>query len=145
MKTLIIYDSQYGNTEKIAQAIGEATEAQVLRVCEVCPADLKGFDLLIVGSPTHGGWFTEGIQDLLKASPALEGVSVAVFDTRTKKSMFGFAAPRMARSLQKNGGTLLAPTVGFIVLGVHGPLQEGELERAAGWGRQLLQLVRESG
>ena len=50
---------------------------------EVSPADLPGFDLLIVGSPTHGGWFTEGIRDLLEASPTLEGIQVAAFDTRT--------------------------------------------------------------
>jgi flavodoxin len=58
-KTLVVYDSTYGNTEKIAQAIGEAIGGQILRVGEVNPADLKGFDLLIVGSPTRGGLPTE--------------------------------------------------------------------------------------
>ena len=136
MKTLVIYDSLHGNTEKIAQAIGEAIHGQVCRVGEVNLADLKGFDLLILGSPTHGGWFTEGVRDLLKASPALEGVKVVVFDTRTKKSIFGFAAPRIVRSLEKNGGNLLAPPEGFIVLGIQGPLKDGELERAADWAKR---------
>lgn len=138
MKALVIYDSTYGNTQKIAQAIGEAIGGQLLRVGEVNPANLKGFDLLIIGSPTHGGWYTEGIRDLLKASPSLEGVKVAVFDTRTKKSIFGFAATRIARSIEKNGGNLLAPPEGFIVLGTQGPLKDGELERAAEWARGLL-------
>jgi flavodoxin len=138
MKTWIIYDSQYGNTEKVARAIGEAVAGQVCRVSEVKLADLKGFYLVILGSPTHGGWFTEGVRDLLKASPTLEGVKAAVFDTRTKKSLFGFAAPRIARSLEKNGGKLLAPPEGFIVLGIEGPLKEGELERAAGWAKQVV-------
>jgi flavodoxin len=133
MKALVIYDSTYGNTEKIARAIGEAIGGQVRLVGEVNPANLHGFDLLFIGSPTHGGWFTEGIRDLLKASPALEGVSVAVFDTRTKKSLFGFAAPRISRSLEKNGGKLAAPPEGFIVLGTQGPLLDGELQRAAKW------------
>ena len=133
MKALVIYDSTYGNTEKIARAIGEAIGGQVYLVSEVNPAILNGFDSLFIGSPTHGGWFTEGIRDLLIASPALEGVSVAVFDTRTKKSLFGFAAPRIARSLEKNGGKLAAPPEGFIVLGTQGPLLDGELERAAKW------------
>ena len=61
MKALVIYDLTYGNTEKIAEAIGEAIGGQVLRVGEVNPADLKGFDLLFVGSPTHGGWYTPEI------------------------------------------------------------------------------------
>ena len=77
MRVLIIYDSVHGNTNKIAQAIGEAIGGQVLRASEVDAADLQGFDLLIVGSPTHGGWFTPEIQSWLMALPALEGVSVA--------------------------------------------------------------------
>ncbi len=137
MITLVIYESMYGNTEKIAQAIGEATSAQVRLSGEVKPSDLTGFDLVFIGSPTHGGWFTEGIRDLLKASPDLEGVRVAVFDTRTKKSIFGFAAPRIARSLEKNGGKLAAPPEGYIVLGIQGPLLDGELERAAKWGKDI--------
>jgi len=137
MKALVIYDSTYGNTEKIARAIGEAIGGQVRLVGEVNPANLYGFDLLFIGSPTHGGWFTEGIRDLLKASPALEGVSVAVFDTRTKKSLFGFAAPRISRSLEKNGGKLAAPPEGFIVLGTQGPLLDGELQRAAKWAIEI--------
>jgi len=137
MKALVIYESKYGNTEKIALAIGEATSAQVRLAGEVKPADLTGFDLVFIGSPTHGGWFTEGIRDLLKASPALEGVNVAVFDTRTKKSLFGFAAPRIARSLEKNDGKLAAPPEGFVVLGVQGPLLVGELERAAKWAKDI--------
>ena len=57
IKTLIVYDSVYGNTEKIAKAIGDAIidEVKVLRVGEVNISELKTFNLLIVGSPTQGG------------------------------------------------------------------------------------------
>lgn len=137
MKVLVIYDSNYGNTEKVARTIGEAIGGEVSLVSQVNPAELKGFDLLFIGSPTHGGWFTEGIRDLLKATPTLAGVNTAVFDTRTKKSFFGFAAPRIARSLEKNGGKLAAPPEGFIVLGTQGPLLDGELERASKWAKDL--------
>jgi flavodoxin len=137
MKVLVVYDSLHGNTEKIANSIGEAIGAQVLRVGEVQPDDLKEFDLVIIGSPTHGGWYTPEIQALLKALPALEGVKVAVFDTRTKKSIFGFAGSRIARSIEKNGGKILAPAEGFIVLGTKGPLMEGEVERAASWAKGI--------
>jgi flavodoxin I len=140
MKALVVYDSTYGHTEKIARAIGEAIGGQVLRAGEVNPADLKGFDLLIVGSPTHGGRPTPEIDGLLKASPALEGVNVAAFDTRTAKWswIFGYAAPRIARSLTRSGGKLLSPPEGFFVLGTQGPLKDGELERAAGWGKGIV-------
>jgi flavodoxin len=142
MRALVVYDSTYGNTEETAQAIGEAIGGQVLQVCEVDPAGLKGFDLLIIGSPTHGGRPTEGIHGLLKASLALEGVNVAAFDTRTVSRWnrllpFGYAAPRIARSLEGSGGNLLAPPEGFVVLGIQGPLKDGELERAAGWAKGI--------
>jgi flavodoxin I len=75
---------------------------------------------------------------MLNSLPVLEGVRVAVFATRTKRSLFGFAAPRMARSLEKNGWSLLAPPEGFAVLGVKGLLREGELERAAGWAESIV-------
>ncbi len=141
MKALVVYDSTYGNTEKIAQTIGEAIAAQVLRVTEADPSDLKGFDLLIIGSPTHGGRPTPAIQALLKAlGPALKGVNAAAFDTRHVSKwtlLFGYAAPRIARSLKGNGGTLLVPPEGFFVLGTKGPLKDGELERAAGWAKAI--------
>lgn len=137
MKALVVYDSTHGNTEKIAQAIGEAVGGQVLPVGEVSPIDLNGFDLLIVGSPTHGGFPTEGIDGLLKASLALAGINVAAFDTRTKTTVFGYAAPKIARSLEKSSGNLLAPPEGFFVLGIQGPLMDGELERAAGWAKEI--------
>jgi len=57
MKTLIVYDSFFGNTEKIAQAIGNSLSAkeniETLRVSEVKPEQLIGLELLIVGSPTR--------------------------------------------------------------------------------------------
>jgi flavodoxin I len=142
VKALVVYDSQYGNTERIAQAIGEAISSQVVRVGDVSPTELKEFDLLIVGSPTHGGWYTPGVKGLLETLPLLENLKVAAFDTRTASIWnrllpFGYAAPRIARNLEGNGGNLLAPPEGFVVLGTEGPLKDGELERAAGWARGL--------
>lgn len=148
MKTLVVYDSKHGNTEAIARAIGQATAGQVQHVGEaspagVGPAGLAGLDLLIVGSPTHGGWPTEPLHDLLKASLALEGASVAAFDTRTATIWnrilpFGYAAPRIARLLEGHGGKLPAPPEGFVVLGMQGHLKDGELERAGAWATGLM-------
>lgn len=145
MKTLIIYDSVHGNTAKIAQTIGDALagEVSVRRAGGAFgPAEPKTVDLLIVGSPTHGGWFTEAIKGWLDQVPAtaLQGTRVAAFDTRTPTRLgriFGYAAPRIADRLEKEGGTLLAPPEGFFVKGIKGPLKEGELERAAGWAQEI--------
>ena len=141
MKALVIYDSVYGNTERVARAIGKALGCQVFRAAKVNPADLKEIKLLIVGSPTHGGshggWFTTEIKSLLDMLPTLEGVNIAAFDTRTKLAIFGFAAPMIARYLESKGGNCLVPPEGFFVLGFKGPLVNGELKRAAGWARGI--------
>jgi flavodoxin len=138
MRTLVIYDSKYGNTEKVAQAIGAAIDAQVSIVGDVNSSELKDFDLVIIGSPTHGGFPTEGIHNLAKDSNAVDGIRAAAFDTRTKTTIFGYAAPKIARNLKKNGANLLTTPEGFFVLGMEGPLMEDELERAAEWAKGLV-------
>lgn len=102
MKTLIIYDSVYGNTEKIANVIAQACQSEaphlrgegwreegqdeviLKKVSEAKADDLEGIGLLIVGSPTHGGRATPAIQNFLKNIPngILKDAKVAAFDTR---------------------------------------------------------------
>jgi flavodoxin I len=146
MKALVIYDSLYGNTEKIARAIGGAIpgEVKVLRPGEVNPSELQCLDLLIVGSPTQGGRPTKAIQDFLNKLPesAVKGVNVAAFDTRFSTKLvgiFGYAAGKIAESLKRKSSTLILPPEPFFVKGREGPLKEGELDRAAGWAKGLLE------
>ena len=146
MKALIVYDSVYGNTEKIARAIAEAitpsAEVKVVRAVEANPSELESTDLLIVGSPTHGGRPTPAVQDLLKKVLKLQGINVAAFDTRIPTKLvkvFGYAAGRIANNLKKKGGNLIASPEGFFVTGGKGPLKEGELERAADWAKGMLE------
>lgn len=146
MRALIVYDSAYGNTEKIARAIAAALapsgDVRVLRAGEASTSELESIDLLIVGSPTQGGRPTPDIQDFLNrvSEPAIKGVNVAAFDTRISTrwvGIFGYAAGKIASSLKTRGGTLVAPPEGFFVNGTEGPLKEVELERAASWAREI--------
>src|SRR3989304_6026561 len=105
MKALIVYDSLYGNTEKIARAIAAALapsgEVKALRAGEANMSELESIDLLIVGSPTQGGRPTAAIRDFLNkvSEPAVRGVNVAAFDTRISTKLvgvFGYAAGKIA-------------------------------------------------
>ena len=147
MKTLVVYDSLYGNTEKIAQAIGAAIagEVQVLRVGQVNTAELQNADLLVIGSPTHGALPTETVQGLMKriGSPARESARAATFDTRLTWGFlrrYGFAAHKLADTLKEKGWTLVGEPGGFFVRGLKkGPLKKGEVERAAAWAKGLVE------
>jgi hypothetical protein len=137
--------------QAIATALREQATVTTRRVGEVRPEELKGLDLLIVGSLTRGFRPTPAIKQLVDGIPAqgLNGVKVAAFDTRISVedvnswfltrmvNLFGYAAQPIADRLQKKGGDLVLPPEGFIVKGKEGPLKEGELARAAGWARQI--------
>ena len=146
MKTLIVYDSMYGNTEKIAKIIGDAIagEIRVLHVGDVDPSELLKLNLLIVGSPTQGGRPTRTIQDFLNSvsGSVIKGVNIAAFDTRLSSRwvrIFGYAAGRIARSLEKLDGIPVVPPEGFFVEGTRGPLKEGEPERADSWAKGIVE------
>ena len=159
MKVLIIYDSVFGNTEQIAQAIGNSLSSkenvETLRVSEVKPEQLIGLELLIVGSPTRAFRPTKAIMGFLNKIPlnGLKGVKVAAFDTRISTvdvnsrflnvlvKLFGYAAKPIAYKLEKKGGSLVIPPEGFLVKASEGPLKDGELERAADWAKLIIETL----
>jgi len=56
MRVLIVYESMFGNTRQIAEAIGKGltTEANsVVTGVADAPTSLDDFDLVVVGGPTH--------------------------------------------------------------------------------------------
>jgi flavodoxin len=158
---LVVYDSCFGNTEQVAEAIGRALGAALgspgdvglVRAGDVRPEQLAGLLLLLVGSPTQKFRPLASGTGFLKRIPpnGLKGVKVAAFDTRFTQSaiekvrilaffvnIFGYAARSIAAALQKKGGDLATPPEGFYVADTEGPLLEGELERAAGWAKQIV-------
>jgi flavodoxin len=144
MKALVIYDSLYGNTEKIAQAIGGAlgAEAKVVKAGQTNAAEIASYDLLIVGAPTQGGRPMPAVKSFLDNIPAdaLKNKKAAAFDTRVKSKwvkIFGWAATRIADVLKGKGVNLVAPPEGFFVTATKGPLVDGELERAAAWAKDI--------
>lgn len=142
MRSLVIYDSQFGNTEKIAKAIAEAVPCDCILVSKIMPNTLNEVKLLIIGSPTQGGMATKPIQELIK-SITNKNLSVAVFDTRFAfegqplplkllMKTIGFASPKMAKALSNQGFRIIGNPEGFYVNG-----KEGEIERSKNWAISL--------
>ena len=60
MKAAVIYESMFGNTRMIAEAVADglgrsraALDVVVRAVTEATPGDVVGLDFLVVGGPTH--------------------------------------------------------------------------------------------
>jgi flavodoxin len=145
MKAIVIYDSQYGNTEQVAKAIGTAlgADAKLVKVGDVKPADIAPYQYILVGSPTQGGKYTMAMKSFLDSlsSEVLIEKRLAAFDTRLKNvmvKMFGYAAPKIETALKSKGGNSVAQPAGFFVKSAKGPLLDGELEKAALWAKSVI-------
>lgn len=147
MKSLVIYGTYFGNTEKIAQAIAKQLNTKAVNVKEFKKEMLDGIDLLVVGSPTRAFRPIDSINEFLSELPSLKGIKVVAFDTRIKiedvnsklliflAKIFGYAADPILKKLVKKGGEKVLEPDGFFVEDSEGPLLDGELERAKEWVR----------
>jgi Flavodoxin domain len=161
MRSLVVYESWFGNTqhiaERIALALQEEGEVQLRAVDDPVPP-LEDVDLLVVGAPTHvhglsgkrsreaaleqggQGEVGIGVRGFISGLPnGARGPRVAAFDTRANKPVLlvGSAAKGIARRLREHGYRLAAEPESFFVDGTPGPLEKGELERAGEWGKKL--------
>ena len=162
MRALVVYESLWGNTEKVARAIGArlSADAEVeVADSDSAPPSVDGFDLLVVGGPTHAfsmsrpGTREEAVKS--HAAPhkpvagirewlgQLErpgtGIPAVAFDTRVDKPRLpGSAAKAAKHELGSLGFSTAIKQHTFRVHGYEGPLVDGELEEAAQWAAEIL-------
>lgn len=146
MKSMVIYGSRHGNTQKIAKAIADELRGHGsvdLLAVEDAPAELskKAFDLIVVGGPTEAHRMSVPVAEFFQqiAPGALAGKAAAGFDTRLGWPMWlsGTAAAGIAAKLREAGARVIAPEASFLVAGKYPELRSGELERAAAWASAL--------
>jgi hypothetical protein len=165
LRALVVYESMFGNTEKVAGAVlrglqHEGVDAGLVEAGSA-PASLPDdLDLLVVGGPTHAfsmsrastradavrqGAPTErtasGIREWLESVrlPHDRLPVVATFDSRVTKVRWipQAAGPSAARLARRRGIETITKPMGFLVEDLRGPLVEGELEHAVAWGSRL--------
>jgi flavodoxin len=149
MQIVIVYDTKFGNTEKIAKAIARgASELGSVRLMDSGQLALLFADrpdLLLIGGPTQKRGMSPGLREVVDvlARGGVQGLSTASFDTRYGGStwLMGSAASEAAKHLQKAGATLVTAPESFFI-GRGGPLERqalesGEVERAESWGRAV--------
>ena len=141
MRSLIVYDSYFGNTKLIAETIAEVlgSDTQIVHVSEFKKDMLKDVELLIVGSPILGWKPSENISAFLMSfgNGELEGVNAGTFDTRAKIFFHGDATKKMSEILEMLGAKIVLDPMYFYVRGTKGPLFDDELENAKKWIKKL--------
>ena len=143
MRVLVVYDSKFGNTEKLAQVIAEQLlQRGRLTVTTADKAQrhmLEEVDLLVVGGPTQGHGISRAMRGWLGGLGPGHGIPAAAFDTRFAKPRWltGSAAKVIAARLRGLGFDLVADPESFFVARSEGPLLDGEMGRAAGWADTL--------
>ncbi len=140
--------SEYGNTHRIAEAVGKAVAADhSVRVVQAAEADHlrgQGVDLLFVGAPTQMRGtrvlveaFLDGLEDR-----GFGDVAAVAFDTRMGDPPADQVASTVIdQRLRDAGCRVVAPPESFVVTGVEGPLAQGELERAGDWALSVVDAV----
>jgi len=163
MRALVVYESMFGNTELVAQAVAaglptgwDVTTTEVGTAPAVIGPDV---DLLLVGGPTHAFGMSREATRQNAESQAPDGIvspgtgirewlgmlgrndrrtPFATFDTRLKKrGMPGSAARGAARRLRRLGLREATRPESFWVTDTRGPLVAWETERAHAWAETV--------
>jgi hypothetical protein len=167
MSALVVYESMFGNTKRVADAIADGiAEHLPVETVEVSEAPTEipvGVELLVVGGPTHVHGMTtvrtrasaalratsplfsrgSGIREWLEeARPKIKATPAAAFDTRINGPaiLTGSAAGGFARRLRRAGFRLVGPARSFLIRSKapqEDALLEGELAAARAWGAAL--------
>ena len=152
MKGIVVYDSSYGNTRKIAETIVETLkesgmEADLFYVKKVKKLSVKDYDFLVLGSPTRFGTMSFAVKFFLGKVKSEEWANkpFAAFDTENPENIEQAriqnkewsAAEKIAKRLRDKQMNQLLPVLKAVVLGWKGPLQEGEIERTKEYAREL--------
>jgi len=149
MRALVVYESMFGNTRDVAQAVadgvGSRMPVEIVEVADaptVLPMDVE---LLLVGGPTHahglstarsradaagragdklvsrGGGLAEWLEDV---QPESGPVATVAFDTRIKGPglLWGSAAKAATKVLRTRRFSVIAEPVSFLVGGPTGPM-----------------------
>jgi flavodoxin len=148
-KALIVYHSLYGNTEKVARALAKGLEeggfdVGCVQVDAVEFDELSGYDLLVVGGPTHSLGVSKPIAAFLERLKSVEGLSgkkAFALDTKYKRRFAGSAGAKIEGKMKSFGLTIVKPHASAYVEGKEGPLKEGVEEAFEQLGVELAKKV----
>ena len=158
MKGIVVYDTSYGNTKKIAETIAETLkEAEIVvdlfDIKNVKKLSGKEYDFLVLGSPTKFGTMSLAIRFFLGKVKSEEWMNkpFAAFDTENPENVERSrienkewsAAEKISEKLREKKMKQLMPVLKALVLNQKGPLVEGEINRTKEYAKDLAIKLKE--
>ena len=153
MKGVVVYDTSYGNTKKVAETITETLkesgiEVDLSDVKDVKKLNAKDYNFLVLGSPTKFGTMSFAIRGFFGKVKSEEWMNkpFAAFDTENPENVEkkqGSAAEKIAEKLMEKKMNQLAPVLKALVHEMKGPLLEGEVERTKEYAKVLAARLKE--
>ncbi|RDE12191.1 MAG: hypothetical protein C4K48_10195 [Candidatus Thorarchaeota archaeon] len=151
-RVILVCESVYGNTQKIAEAISRGInknselESVVKKTGEIHTDDLRDYDAIIFGCPNHD---QEPALNLLKfidraSIVHLNAKTGAVFDTYTGGNKDVAVKKLEAKVREKLPGIQLIGRLSSKVTGRKGPLADNEEDKALEFGIQFGQKLHTS-
>jgi menaquinone-dependent protoporphyrinogen IX oxidase len=159
MRGIVVYDTSYGNTKKIAETIAETLkesgiDVDFVYVKEVKKLSAKNYDFLVLGSPTKFGTMSFAVKSFLGKVKSEEWMNkpFIAFDTENPENVERSrlenkewsAAEKIAERLKEKKMNPLSPVLKALVLGWKGPLVEGEIERTRDYAEELATKLEEA-
>ena len=144
-KAIIVYESLYGNTKKIAEAISkgiskvEGVECLIRKTGEIHTDDLCDYDAILFGCPNHNQAPALNLVRFIDRAAIvhLNAKIGAVFDTYTGGNKDVAVAKLEAIILKKLPGISLEGRLSAKVTGRKGPLANDEESRALEFGNEF--------
>ena len=152
MKAIVLYDSRFGSTEKIAKSLeiglkaaGRIETVVCTNTSDILSADsLKEYDILCIGAPTENTSASKSMKEFLEKlkNIDLSGKYGFAFDTKLDSRFSGSAAKHIEKELLNQGLKIIAPRESAIVTSIKergamvgSRLKEGEEKRFEEVGR----------
>jgi len=152
-KVLVVFDTTYGNTEKLGREIAAgieeagAAECKVIGIKQVKTEDISSFDGVLFGGPIHAFRATRGIKGAVNeaAKKGLDGKLVSTFDTYQAPGHKGRAAKQIEEMIADKapGAKILSPGFTALVDDRKGPLNAVEPANAREFGTRFAEALGE--
>lgn len=140
LKGIVLYDTGYGNTQQIAEAIADALKERghevglhhIRDAGKIGPAD---YDFVVIGSPTKMGTMSFAMRRFLGKfkGEGWKGKPFFAFDTELVDNIEkgeASAGEKIQKELEERGMKPLVTVLKVGVAGMKGPLVSGAVEMA---------------